>query len=100
MRAARLDAKPAVRPLAARGLDALELDRLLVVSHHARQRAHVELGRRHQYARDVGCGNRFSAPTQRIRESAVAGDEHQSAVARLHGVDDETTRAAPGWQRL
>ena len=56
MSAPRLDAKPAIRPLAARGLDAFELDRLLVVLHDARQRVDVELGRRHEHARDVGRG--------------------------------------------
>jgi hypothetical protein len=100
MRTARFDAEPAIRPLAARGLDVLELDRFLVVVHHAREGRHVELGRRHQHASDVSSGDRFGATAQCIGEAAVAGQQHQAAVAALHGVDDEPARAAHGWQRL
>ena len=76
MSAPRLDAKPAIRPLAARGLDAFELDRLLVVVHDARQRRHVELGRGHEDASDVGSRDRFGAAAQRIGKATVARQQH------------------------
>ena len=78
----------------------LELDRLLVVLHDARQRFGIELRSRHEHARDIGCRDRLGAAAQRVGKSTVARQQHQSAVAGLHGVDDEPARAAHGRQRL
>src|SRR5512138_1342668 len=96
----RFHEEPAVRSLAACRLDAVELDRILVVLNHAGNALDVELEVRHQDTRHVCGGCRLSAPPQGIREAPIAREQEQAAIAGLHRIDHEPSRPAHAWQRF